>query len=291
MRIELDLFHVALYVSHLYLGIFFICFLIALARLIYLLVVSKKRWDVKKIVHCMIPVGLLLRALWFGIIIYRYYDTGTLLLVAPLHQQTAISIVVGSLPGYWSISDYLLVCLFWAYLSQGGYSQTSRAIANIRQTYIGINVVVYSIWIALMGLIIYCPCSLKAHSIEALYATVLNFSMGILFGGLGHRTYGSMKKNMTLHASSKEKLLLQRVGFLTTICCVSFILRAAVLSLSFFVWKTASSIFSATCVYLILLEALPEMVILIVMGMRSKAGKNLGKNLNESTPLLSDIRG
>jgi hypothetical protein len=34
-------------------------------------------------------------------------------LIAPLEDQTSLSIVIGSLPGYWAFSNYFLVCLFW----------------------------------------------------------------------------------------------------------------------------------------------------------------------------------
>jgi len=286
---HITLHQAAVFVTHLYFAIFLFFSFIAFTRLVRLWVVSKKGWDIKKIIHCMIPVGLLVRAAWFAILLERYYtDDHLLLLIAPLPEQTASSIVVGSLPGYWSISDYLLVCLFWVYLSQSsGYAQTSRAIHKIRNIYLAVNITMYSVWIALMVLIVICDCSSLAHTIEASFATALNLVMGIMFSVTGPRLYAKMRSSFNSH-NPKQTLMQRRVGLLSIVCCVSFFLRSLVLGLSFFVFTTSISIFVATCCYLLLLESIPEMLILVVMGTKNKRDPGLSSDIpNEKTPIIS----
>jgi len=228
----------------------------------------------------MIPVGLLFRALWFAILLITYYESGDLLLIASIERQTPLSIIIGSLPGYWCVSDYLLICLFWAYLSHS-YSPTARRISKIRAIYILINVLIYGTWIVLMGLITYCSCTIEAHRAEVIFAIFLNVIMAITFALLGPETYRRMKTYLAWQSSIKMKLLLQKVGFLSVICGIAFIVRAVMFTLLYYLWQDEVSAFAANCVYLMASECLPEMVILVVIGKRS--GRKLEPNTETSS--------
>jgi hypothetical protein len=69
-----------------------------------------------------------------------------------------------------------------------------------------------------------------------------------------------------------------QIGFLTIICCFAFFCRSFLIATGFFWWTTQESIFIATCVYLLLFETFPEILILVVMGWKYKKPNNLHKN-------------
>eukprot|EP01111_Echinosteliopsis_oligospora_P009017 TRINITY_DN2562_c0_g1_i2.p1 TRINITY_DN2562_c0_g1~~TRINITY_DN2562_c0_g1_i2.p1 ORF type:complete len:240 (-),score=21.48 TRINITY_DN2562_c0_g1_i2:268-987(-) len=202
----------AVIIMYTYLTAYYFCFLIALLRLLQIIATSRKGWDVKRTVHGMIPGGLLLRALWFTVLVYEYRRNKKILLIAPLPDQTVLSIIIGSLPGYWSFSNYTLVCLFWFYLFNGAYSQTESAYSTIKKVFASINIFVYGVWITLMGLVIGCTCRDTAHSSEAGFVSALNFVIGVVFAFFLVKLYGFSPPIHTL-ASAKHMLIRKRVCF------------------------------------------------------------------------------
>ena len=92
-------------------GCFYALFAAILVRVLQLVCREEPQsWSVRKIVHCILLVPILARALDMTIFHDGYLTT-------PFQNQTSAEMVIGSLPGYTFFSTYSLLFCFWIGLS------------------------------------------------------------------------------------------------------------------------------------------------------------------------------
>lgn len=92
-------------------GCFYALFAAILVRVLQLVCREEPQsWSVRKIVHCILLVPILARALDMTIFHDGYLTT-------PFQSQTSAEMLLGSLPGYTFFSTYSLLFCFWIGLS------------------------------------------------------------------------------------------------------------------------------------------------------------------------------
>lgn len=173
-------------------GCFYALFAAILVRVLQLVCREEPQsWSVRKIVHCILLVPILARALDMTIFHDGYLTT-------PFQNQTSAEMVIGSLPGYTFFSTYSLLFCFWIVLYHQALGTAVRA-PNPRKhmaaTYAVANVLVYAVWAALEVAIACTRGTVRVdiHMAEVVFAVTVNIASAIIFWVYGTCVYNKYR--------------------------------------------------------------------------------------------------
>jgi hypothetical protein len=218
------------------LSLFGIVFLISLSFCIKSWICAiDKRITIVKIIYALLPWAMLARMIEF---ITNITSGAENFLVAGIMTQTKAQIFFGSLPGYIFFSSYILLVLFWIILYYRSRDQDVQFLNKLSKIYLLLNLVVYSIYFALLAMLFTLPTNDVAkivHPIEACYAGGLSIAAAIGFVIYGRRVYARL--NYMVVASKTRQQMCRKIGYLTIVCSIVFSLRSIIIFLSIFVLR------------------------------------------------------
>ncbi|XP_010267675.1 PREDICTED: tobamovirus multiplication protein 1-like [Nelumbo nucifera] len=229
--------------------------LVALVALVQLsriqMRVPEYGWTTQKIFHLMNFVVNGLRAILFG-----FYKTVFLL------KPKVVAMILLDLPGLLFFSTYTLLVLFWAEI----YHQARNLPINkLRPAYFIANGIIYFIQVSIW---VYARLSQKliAVKLAKLFVSVISF-----FAALGFLIYGGrlfvMLRRFPIESKGRQKKL-NEVGAVTGICCMCFLIRCVVVTLSAFDKDADLFVLShafLNFVYYMLVEILPCSLVLFIL--------------------------
>ncbi|KAI6678569.1 hypothetical protein NL676_039365 [Syzygium grande] len=208
-------------------------------------------WTTQKIFHLMNFVVNGLRAFMFGI-----YKSVFLL------RPKALEIMLLDLPGLLFFSTYTLLVLFWAEIYQ---QARSLPIDKLRPTYYAINGLIYftqvCIWICLK-----LSPSHTAIMVSRLFLSAVSFCAALGFLIYGGRLF-VMLSRFPIESRGRQKKLYE-VGFVTATCCVCFLIRCLVVSISAFDDNADVDVLDhpiLNLIYYTLVEIVPSALVLYVL--------------------------
>lgn len=243
-----------------------------------MLIFTRSGWNISKVLHCMITVCLILRSSDLTI---NFIVSGYEIIIRPPAHQSAWWFVSASLPVYMFFTTYVLVCLFWIYLYKDAYAYTTSIMRQIKIVYLCINIVVYGFWVSIVvGLFEAQPeYHFRIHAVETGFAASISFIAGTLFLVYGSKLYTRLKslpaksdpkkrlskRYKTGKGPSTKKRTIRRVGHLTVICTLVFLIRGCLILFSFFLFRTAFQMLVDNIMWYTMIEFVPSMSILILM--------------------------
>eukprot|EP00027_Filamoeba_sp_ATCC50430_P001628 CAMPEP_0168553192 /NCGR_PEP_ID=MMETSP0413-20121227/7121_1 /TAXON_ID=136452 /ORGANISM="Filamoeba nolandi, Strain NC-AS-23-1" /LENGTH=279 /DNA_ID=CAMNT_0008583861 /DNA_START=49 /DNA_END=885 /DNA_ORIENTATION=- len=217
-------------------------------------------WPISKIIFCMLPWGLLLRAIDMTAQAKDDY------LTTNLNEQSLTTFILGSLPGYWFFSIYFIVVIFWLLLFHRSRDATSNFIEKIRVLYFIINGIVYGMWAAMVVAFSLTKGHKREtiHHVEAIFASALHFTgciVALTYGTIVYRSLVNMPTKSFVRTRMADK-----IGILTVILTVCFALRSLSILLNFYAWKNdPTNLIALRVTYHIAFELTPTFVILYVL--------------------------
>jgi len=250
--------------SLLFLGILFgVISLASLLKLIWVFCVSRPGWSVSKVVHCLVPVT----AIPTCADLFYYYQGGDsrLYFLESWSKQSPMLTLLDASPGYIFISTFILLCLFWFKVYTSAFLKKNVIQSTMLRMYLAINGVLYAFWITFM-IIIFTSAKHRAavHTVEAVFTISVTALMGIVFLICGLKLYLQLRQ---LPTRSQETLdIARKVGLLTVVFSVVFILRAPIIYVGFFKEFPPALSYSTRLLTPILLQALPTCLTLLLLG-------------------------
>lgn len=247
------------------------------------------------IIQCALPWGPLARTIeLFIVAAVRNTD----LLFSLPENESFVEIFLSSLPGYIYISVYLLLLLFWIRLNASkaapqspvrqagslnhatgrGYGAASASSAsrlnqqsddvsfkeNVLRLWAIFTAALFLIWVVLLMLMAAMPNkSFFIHQIEAGYSTTLSCVIALMFAvwmGVVINKLTHSETNPTTAAIGKK------IVFLTGICVIVFLLRAAIIIVETFVeTNTGLASFIFVVFFFMICEFFPPFLLLLII--------------------------
>jgi len=245
----------------LYVIAYWILFAVSSLKSIVLLVTRKNsNWSITKIVCCLIPLIFGVRAVDLSFHLEHIADY---YFVIPVGEQTPITMILDSLPGYFFISTYILLGLFWFSLYSKSF-QTSMAIVKYTQIVYGIvNLILYTVWCALYVLLWFPQWTLSVHKAEAIYTTVISLLVAFIFSIGGTKFHSMVRKHAVVFPERWR--IARKVAILTVICTIVFVIRASIIVSSIYYFKDQLPSFIIRICYLTFLEIIPSVSIMAIL--------------------------
>jgi len=251
-----DIGTVALY---LFMSAFYGLFVWSLFVCIRVWIVSKKGWTIVKVLHCLLPLCLAMRAADLTV---NCVLSGNDIMTRPPERQSPWWMLSAALPVYLFFTTYILVCLLWVYLYCNNYRTAQFLMNQIKWIYLAINVFVYSVFSILMGLMFNDKqgTNLRSyHIVEACFATVISFCSGVVFLIFGLLLYSRLRMLQSL--TEQRKRIAAKVGYTTALCTFVFILRSVMITVSFFLFLSPTKMLINNLVWYSTIELIPSTVI------------------------------
>lgn len=176
-------------------------------------------WTTQKVFHLLNFLVAFLRALVFAC------------LPEIKHQSPLLKAVFLDFPGLLFFSTYTLLVLFWAEIY---YQALSRPTDTLKKTFIGINVLVYSIETSLW---MYSYSADTARMVagrqySGIFLALVSFLAAIAFLLYGGRLFFMLQRFPIDSRGRRSKL--QEVGLVTSICAACFFFRSCMVAWSTF---------------------------------------------------------
>lgn len=208
-------------------------------------------WTTQKVFHLMNFLVNGVRAVLFGL--YK-----SVFAIRPkVFEQVLMEV-----PGLLFFSTYTLLVLFWAEIYHQARSEPAQ---KLRPAYFSINGVVYLIQICIW---IYMTASKTVAGIEAakLFLAVISFCAALGFLLYGGRLFFLLRR-FPIESRGRQKKLYE-VGSVTSICCICFLIRCALLAVSAFDQEADLDVMShpmLNLVYYLLVEIVPSALVLFIL--------------------------
>jgi len=232
-------------------------------------------WSLTKAVNLLLPWGLLSRC------IDMIINYGGDYLYRDMIQQTPLSMVLVSVPSYLFFSTFLILSLFWILLYYRSYGEDTMFVRKFHLVYLCINLCIYGVAGVLAVMSFIYPAALVIRWIESAWGSIVSLSVSLAFWVYGARVYASLSR---LSIVSDDRLRYSRkIGGLTILCTAVFAFRGLFIFLFIFVIHTPKATLILRVVFLVLLELIPVVIILVVMGQKSK------HKFDDYTSLLTTI--
>mmetsp|Transcript_29403 Transcript_29403/g.40623 ORF Transcript_29403/g.40623 Transcript_29403/m.40623 type:complete len:306 (-) Transcript_29403:251-1168(-) len=237
------------------------CLFISCCTIMYYALRTEKQWKVTKFVKVLIPLLPTFRLINMAIIgKYFFVQDGRY-----AANQNMWAIVTGGITGYIFISIYSLLVIFWFLLYNMANTERYRIVQTMKRTAIGLNVLMYGIWLTLI--ILMATLNEKKeeiHTVEACYAASLDIIVAVAFLLFGGRLHFQLTRMSII---SPESLKIGRkVGALTIICAVVFSARSILLFLDVFYFSTAIEFIASTICFNLLCETFPTVLIMFILS-------------------------
>jgi len=197
----------------LFLGLGVITFIIA----IRLHLQPSEHFSIPKIVFTLLPLICFSRGGMLAIL-----EAKNLSPLTPLPHQLQIELFFSALPGYLTVSIYMLIVLFWVVLMYKIHGMAMNFMKTIRYCFIAVNFLIYGTWIALLVKIFTEPNYQYWHIIEAYFAAGLTFAVSFVACLCGFFVYRKLKLSQT---SAKRRTLATKTGTLTILVTFLYAFR------------------------------------------------------------------
>jgi hypothetical protein len=215
-------------------------------------------WRITKVIKLLLPIIPLMAFLNMSLMGPDYYFAGG---SYGLDQHIS-QIISGGLRGYVFLSIYSLLVIFWIIVYSMAHRRSSDLIVLVKRVAVVLNLVMYTIWIILIILIL--RYNETAHIVEACYAATLDFLAFLAFVVVGFRLHFQLRSTAVVSESSMR--IARKVGVLTVICSIDFLLRSIFLFLLIFVIDSNLGKLITTFLYNLICETLPTILILIIFS-------------------------
>eukprot|EP01107_Rhizomastix_libera_P011474 TRINITY_DN2893_c0_g1_i1.p1 TRINITY_DN2893_c0_g1~~TRINITY_DN2893_c0_g1_i1.p1 ORF type:complete len:320 (+),score=61.46 TRINITY_DN2893_c0_g1_i1:32-991(+) len=210
-------------------AMFYVLLCVAVWRVAVLCLNEQSGWNIRKIVHCLLPAPILARALDMTI-----FWNGGKYLTTPLSEQTVPQVVLGGLPGYLFFSTYCLLFCFWLVMYYRAYTNSRTIIKTVTKIYAVTNLVVYTVWISLIISMASSTTSgaVKVHTGEGIFASSLALVSAFGFCISGALVSNSFKKQSYISHYFLE--ISKKIGILAFTFTFIFVLRSVMILFDFF---------------------------------------------------------
>jgi len=191
------------------------------------------KWNISKVIHCLIPCAMIVKGIDVTFIYQKVGGPREFLLDA-WERQTPLQMYLSALPGYLSVSTFILLALFWFSLYTKAHDEITHIQRNIRALYLGINGFLYTCWGIILILMFTTTGDLQVtvHRVEGMFTTIVSGLMALLYVIVGVKLYIKLKRQSVV---SYERLLISRKVALLTLCFTTvFILRAPFIFTGFY---------------------------------------------------------
>lgn len=242
---------------------------ISIAKLIWLFKTDKSHgWNVSKVVHCMIPFTVIPMSM--DQFYYYMNDMATFYFLESYQDQDIDQMAFDAIPGYVFISVYILLCLFWLEVYPTVYMEREVVQSRLRKVYIIINAVLYSFWFTFLMLVGLAPKHIGyiAHMTEAWFTLSVSSIMGILYLVVGTKLYFRLSKMGVKSPSALH--VAKKVGLLTAIFSLVFILRAPLIYVGFFHKYPPVANYIIHIFFPVVLTGIPTLLVIFLLGNKSK---------------------
>eukprot|EP00897_Mesotaenium_endlicherianum_P008407 jgi/Mesen1/7595/ME000395S06756 len=228
--------------------------LIALVQLIRIQRrVPEYGWTTQKVFHLLNFLVNLARALVF---VFRQQVQGL--------TPHVLGLVLLDLPGLLFFTTYTLLVLFWAEIYHQARGLSTE---GLRPTFLSTNAIIYVIQIAIWGYVWYNP---QHHQIVDLISKFF-FAAVSLVAAIGFLLYGGrlflMLRRFPIESRGRRKKL-HEVGFVTAICFICFLVRAAIMAWSGFDKRADLDVLNhpiLNAIYYVVVELLPSCLVLFIL--------------------------
>jgi len=249
----------------LFLGLSFITFLIALKLHFQ---ASSQRLSIPKIVFSLLPIICFSR----GIMLVLFESKGTTPLTN-LGEQDFIVLVFSALPGYLTVSLYMVIVLFWVVLMYKTQDMAFNFMNTIKYIFLVINLFIYGIWIALLTKIYLSEKSKNDmkfwHLVEAYYAAGLTFAVSFVACSCGYLVYRKLHISQT-----KRQTLSTKTGTLAVLVTFLYAFRGVAIICAISITKDSFANKLVTVMGWAFGEFLPHMLISLVIYPSSHDGEH-----------------
>jgi len=205
-------------------------------------------------------------------------------LSSDMSKNSTVSILLGSIPGYLFFSTFLVLSLFWVLLYHRSYDKDTFFVRKIHIVYLVINGLVYTVWLTLLLLMLCVPDATfmrVVHSMLITWAVTVSFAVSVSFLVYAIRVHLSLRQ---LNIANNDRLqYATKIGFLMLLFTVVFALRGLFIFLVLYVFHGPIASLVSKLIFQVLLELIPIIVALFVLGARPKT------NFDEYTSLLNAV--
>jgi len=241
--------------------VYWALFIFSTIRSIWLYLESRgTNWNIAKIFCFLVPLIYFAHA---GGLTYHYVKDADTFFIEVYEDQTPLTMILDSTPGYLFISTYILLVTFWITLCTNDFQTSADITSRVQFVYIMINVALYSIWIFLFVLICIPEWRVPVHTAEAAFTTIITLLVGVVFSVGGSRLYITVKKKSVL--STKRWRSARKIAYLTIFITIIFVIRAINIWGSYYILKSELSMYLVKTLSLIFLDIIPLIAIMIAI--------------------------
>jgi len=257
----------AYYVLVAFVLLYWVLFAVSIMRGIWLILNSKRpSWSITKIFCCLVPLIFGVHAVDLTI---HLHLNGDKFFIEPFAEQTPITMILDSLPGYIFISTYILLGLFWYTLYSKAFQTSIIIVKHMRRIYGLINLALYTIWIFLYIMLSFSQWTSQVHMAEATFTTTITLIVAGIFLVGGSKLYFMVKKNSIV--SQERWRIARKVAVLTVLCTVVFLIRGVLIFGSFYFIKDPLPTLLLKVGSLVFLEIIPSLSIMIIVKPSTKS--------------------
>jgi hypothetical protein len=232
-------------------------------------------WRVTRVIKLLLPLIPLTRIVNL-LLVGKYYFVYE---GAYSPQQTFLEIFSSGFGGYLFISIYTLLIVFWVLLYSMAHSKSERIIPVMLRLTVILNAIIFTIWFLLLFLMFFLSSlTTTLHKIELIYAATLNALCCFGFVIAGGRLHYQLRAQSVVSTSSLK--IARKVGFLTILCGIVFIIRSVILFMDLIAYNSIIFTLVSTAIFLTFCEAFPTAIVLIIISFEGDISVPISPQIN-----------